>query len=635
MSAILFPYTGLLGALALLAWAGSLYVLVRVMRKPSRPRVYLLALGLALLASMFYRMKNEYWYSSVKLDRTEEIRKQREAQKALEAEDQAEAEAEAAEQQAKEASGPDAPATPTKVKNLAAGLSFSEEAPEDLVQGGYSEATPTWRERGPKVRTLPTATNQLAKAGGTNQLAGAGATASLDAEDAGSAEANAMALEAKAEATAIYMKGAQLRVVRMVHRLSRMLNNLLLIAVWLTILWNYVVRFNAPWNTWWPLPLSGAAIDAFSPKSPAQTLRPDVEPYAPPEAFLGRAIRKGENVIYLGRRPLWASQASVPRLSLFIPWFGDHADTVWPQARAWLLRCGRAVGRTLARSLRFALNRWHRISPAWHRHVQATIRVLERMDDQVQRTLGDLSRGVARVTGRRGGRVDRETGGTTGDASVLRRLAGVGRSLGKGTVVLALALARLGARVWRNRSAGIRGLARVARGCDAAEAYLFRTVPRGLARLWKWTRALLRGLGTVGRWLGRGLITWPPQLVRYVRLLRRGERKITFVEIPLWCIPILRYGGAGLPTGSEFAFDAAWFGRYVSIVSGDAPCREMLEDMADIMSERRQSGAVAKRTLLIVWDRDEALSDALRTRLAQLAEEGNLSFLTWQRGPNG
>jgi hypothetical protein len=51
------------------------------------------------------------------------------------------------------------------------------------------------------------------------------------------------------------------------------------------------------------------------------------------------------------------------------------------------------------------------------------------------------------------------------------------------------------------------------------------------------------------------------------------------------------------------------------------------------MSERRQSGAVAKRTLLIVWDRDEVIDDALQTHLAQLAEEGNLSILTWQRGP--
>jgi hypothetical protein len=663
----LFPYTGLLGALALIAAAGSLYVLVQVMRKASRPRIYLLALGLAMLSSLFYGWSTEYWFSVVKLDRTEEMQKALADQKKAEAEALAQERAEAAERG--EEVGTDAVAPPKKTGALAAGMTFAEDSPDDLKQGGYSDATPTWREGGKKVRTLPSATNNLAGARGTNHLAGARGTnhlagargtnhlagvggtnhlggagddsASLDAdEEAEKEKAEQLAKEGAAENNAIYLKGPQLRVVNQIHRLSGMAINLLLIAVLMTILWNYVVTFNAPWNTWWPLPLSGEAIDAFSPKRPTQALRPGDKPYAPPEVFLGRALRKGENVIYFGQRPIWESMPAVPRLSLFIPWFGDHADTVWPKTQAYLLLRWQALVRMLARGARFALNHWNRIAPSWHRRVQATTRFLERMDDRVQTILGDGSRFFAQLTAtlkRRSLAPGMETAGAAARQSLPQRLACAGRSLWQGTaalaLTLALALARLGLRLWQDRGAWVQRLERLAQWMDDREAHLFRVLPHVLERLGQWARMLLRVLGVVGRWLGNGAITWPPQLVRYVRLLRRGERQITFVEIPLWRVPIIRYGGSKLPTGSEFAFDAAWFGRYVPIMSGDAPCREMLKDMADIMSERRQSGAVAKRTLLIVWDRDEVIDDALQTHLAQLAEEGNLSILTWQRGP--
>jgi hypothetical protein len=645
----LFPYTGLLGALALIAWAGSLYVLVQVMRKASRPRIYLLALGLAMLSSLFYGWSTKYWFSVVRLDRTEEIAKAQADQKKADADERARERAEAAERG--EEVGTDEGAPLPKSDALATGLTFVQDSPDDLKQGGYSDATPTWRETGKKVRTRPSATNhpagargtnQVAKVRGTNQVDGAGAdSASFDSDEAAENEkAEQLAKEGAEEINAIYLKGPQLRVVNQIHRLSAMAIDLLLIAVLMTILWNYVVTFNAPWNTWWPLPLSGEAIDAFSPKRPTQALRPGDEPYAPPEVFLGRALRKGENVIYFGQRPIWESMPAVPRLSLFIPWFGDHADTVWPQTQTYLLLRWKALVRMLGRGARFALAHWNRIAPSWHRRVQATTLFLERMDDRVQLILGDLSRFSAQLTAtlkRRSLTPGLEAAGAAASQPLPQRLACAGRSLWKGTVALALtlalALARLGLRLWQNRGAWVQRLERLAQWMDDREAHLFRVLPHVLERLGQWARMLLRVLGVVGRWLGNGAITWPPQLVRYVRLLRRGERKITFVEIPLWRVPIIRYGGAKLPTGSEFAFDAAWFSRYVPIINGDAPCREMLKDMADIMSERRQSGAVAKRTLLIVWDRDEVIDDALQAHLAQLAEEGNLSILTWQRGP--
>ncbi|MBM4164285.1 MAG: hypothetical protein FJ222_07585 [Lentisphaerae bacterium] len=650
----LFPYTGLLGALSLIAWAGSLYVLTQVMRKASRPRIYMLALGLVLLSSMLYRLKNEYWKSAVTLDRTEEIRKQMEAQKALEAEEKAEAEAEAAEQAAQTAAENGTAPPPRRTKDLASGVAFAEDAPADLTQGGYSDSVPTYLERGKQVRTIPGVTNQIAGvrgtnhvAGATNQIAGvrgtnhvAGATnapVSLDGEDQTGDEAADAAREGSTEKYTIFVKEPQYRLIQQIHRVSRLLINLLLIAVVSTILWNYVVTFNLPWTTWWPLPLSGGSIDAFSPKRPAQTLRPGDAPYAPPEAFLERAIRKGENVIYFGRGPIWASKSSLPRLSLFIPWFGDHADTVWPQARAYLLRLWHALGQRLARSVRSAMDHWNRIAPSWHRRVQATARFLERMDDHVQRILGELSRFRARQSQRPGDRLGGETAGAAAGQRFPQRLAWAGRSLWKGMAALTLILARvlppLGRRLWQERGALVRALGCLARWLDDGEAVLFRVLPRMLARLGRWIYLLLRVLCVVGAWLGKGVIAWPPQLVRYARMLRRGERKITFVEIPLWCVPILRYGGKRLPTGSEFAFDAAWFGRYVPVMSSDAPGLAMLQDMADIMSERRQSGAIAKRTLLIVWDRDEVVDTTLQTRLAQLAEEGNLSILTWARGP--
>lgn len=132
------------------------------------------------------------------------------------------------------------------------------------------------------------------------------------------------------------------------------------------------------------------------------------------------------------------------------------------------------------------------------------------------------------------------------------------------------------------------------------------------------------------------------------RAVRKGENVVYFGQSPiwegqetlprlslcglsLWRVPIFRYGAAGLPQGSECAFDAAWFGRYVVTITNDAPCREIIEDFVDILTEHRRSGARSERTLVIAWDRDETLDKPFLVEVAKLAHEANLSLFVYAR----
>lgn len=132
------------------------------------------------------------------------------------------------------------------------------------------------------------------------------------------------------------------------------------------------------------------------------------------------------------------------------------------------------------------------------------------------------------------------------------------------------------------------------------------------------------------------------------RAVRKGENLIYFGENPIWeeketlprlslfglpvtRIPIFRYGAAGLPRGSECAFDAAWFGRYVVTVTQDAPIQDMVLDFVDILTERRRSGACSEQTFVIAWDRDEALEPSFLAAMEQFSNEANLSLVIWSR----
>ncbi len=360
------PYMGLWGFRALIVWVLALVVLLVGSALRSRPRANLLALVLVLAAAYCARRNLDGWFSSIRLDRTDEIN------------------AALAEREPQE--------------GIAATVRFAEDDPEDRVEGGVARGTPAWREGGPKLRGGGVATNQVA-----------------------AVDADTPASLGEDEEAVIYMRADQLSTVRQIERGNRLAIRTLTLLILLAIIWDYAISFNSVRSTRLPLPLSSPWIDAFSAKSRALVIRPDVGKRWLPEPFLSRAVRKGENVIYFGQEPIWAGKVRVPRLSLF------------------------------------------------------------------------------------------------------------------------------------------------------------------------------------------GL------------------------PLPLLGVPILRYGAEGVPRGSEFVFDAAWFGRYVPVVTGDAPCRDMIEDIVDILHERRRSGASSDRTLVIAWDRDEELDKPFLTRLAKLADEANLSVFVWSR----
>ncbi len=365
----LVPVMGEWGVRALIVWVAALAVLLFGSFIRARPKAYLLALALVVAAAFCARRNLDTWFASIRLDRTDEINA--------------------------------ALASRAPQEGLATVVRFAEDDPEDRVEGGVTRtapAVPAWREGGPKARGGGVLTNAVAEA----------------AADDGTAADPAAGGEA-----VIYMKGDQLSLVRQLERGNRLAIRVLTLLIALAILYDYVTAFNSVRSTRFALPLSGALIDSLSAKSRALMIRPDVGRRWRPEPFLERAVRKGENVVYFGQKPVWEGRATLPRLSLF--------------------------------------------------------------------------------------------------------------------------------------------------------------------------------------------------------------------GLPLRRVPLLRYGAPGQPTGSEFAFDAAWFGRYVVTVIGDAPCRAMLEDFVDILHERRRSGARARRTLVLAWDRDETLEKPFLVTLAKLADEANLSLFVWTR----
>ena len=466
MIGILNHSTGVLGAIAMIFGVMSLLALVFGTRMRRRPSAYLVALGLVIVSALCARINVEVWFDLLKLDPQDEYAAtlaRRAAEKAgdLEAtEANRKREEEAREAEAREAA--------EAKKGLAGTVRFAEDSAEDRLRGGaipvrgwtnapppgedtvkavtnklvLSAVTgvPAWREGGRKVRGGTT--NLAGKAaGGTNLAAGAAGDTNGASEFAEAAER----LKGESEVPVIYLKTAQLDLARGIEYWGRTLTNSLMFLILLAIVWDYTRAFNLPHNLRLPLPLSSFWIDDLSPKPRVLVIPPDPEEAWRPEAFLSRAVRKGEKVIYFGQKPIWEGKSALPKLYL-------------PGLRKWCVPIPR---------------------------------------------LGDL---------------------------------------------------------------------------------------------------------------------WLP-----------------LPTMQLWHVPILRYADLQLPlpAGSEFVLDAVWFGRYVAIVTGDAPCRAIVRDFVDILGERHQSGAVSVRTLVIAWDRDEELDESVLSRLAKLSDDINLSVVIWSRGKEG
>jgi hypothetical protein len=101
----------------------------------------------------------------------------------------------------------------------------------------------------------------------------------------------------------------------------------------------------------------------------------------------------------------------------------------------------------------------------------------------------------------------------------------------------------------------------------------------------------------------------------------------------LWSLPKLAYGLPGTPQGSEFALDAAWFGRYGVVIADEGVSRTLLADVFDLLEELRDTGAAARKTVHLMLDLPQVPSaDELRT-LIRTAGDTNVKVVVWAHEP--
>jgi hypothetical protein len=163
---------------------------------------------------------------------------------------------------------------------------------------------------------------------------------------------------------------------------------------------------------------------------------------------------------------------------------------------------------------------------------------------------------------------------------------------------------------------------------------------RWLDGLFHKTRAALMG--------GRATARLSPE--RYVQeIVMKGENFVYFGDHDpssgpllhrlrvwkwaIWSLPKLLYGAPAAPRGSEFALDAAWFGRYGVVMSGKAESAALLADMVAILLERYEAGASARVTLHLIWDLPELPPMETVAPLIRVLRETNLKLVVWPQAP--
>lgn len=280
-----FGWSGLLSALA---WLGAAVVCVLCRRHGRRERFFALALGLAILGTLFAA-----WHSArvddIRLDQSDEIRAAREAQQRdLEAQERARQknEGEVAVRFAEDAPGETvAPVNPLPGK----GVATADAAPE---------GEPAYRSGGRQKRVggkVDKASEKLARAATSGPESEAPAAVSLRLPD--------------------------YQLANVLSRANRILARLILLGVLGVLVIDYLRRFDWPAGGYGPLPLASVGLNRLEPGPLLIAWNTATE--AQLQGYLESILRKGESFVYFGDRA-GADRLRLQRLALgpwrFRPW---------------------------------------------------------------------------------------------------------------------------------------------------------------------------------------------------------------------------------------------------------------------------------------------------------------------------
>ena len=252
----LWYYFGLLGTGAVMAEIAALGLLATAALRTRRQFFLVAGLALATLGFALARV-NSARVSAIKVDRAEEMEA---ARQAMERERAA----------AAAVSG-----------NLSSRAQFAEDTPDG--------ATTSWRARGRQQREA-----------GKRQTVSAATETSL--QDTSSATKGRV------------MKEEDVFRANRYDRINLFAARAILLLLAVVLGWDYLRQFNTTFAAYWPLPISGAWLDTWQPKTRAVYL-PATGPASLPR-LLETAVRKGESFVYFGPADPWPNRTGLPRLSI-------------------------------------------------------------------------------------------------------------------------------------------------------------------------------------------------------------------------------------------------------------------------------------------------------------------------------
>lgn len=94
--------------------------------------------------------------------------------------------------------------------------------------------------------------------------------------------------------------------------------------------------------------------------------------------------------------------------------------------------------------------------------------------------------------------------------------------------------------------------------------------------------------------------------------------RLPFNRIPVEVLPV---GFDGVPLSPDFVFEELWFGRTAFVETDPGRTYRILARFSALLAERRSSGAMARRPVVLVWHRHEEVPEVFKENIRILGAD--------------
>ncbi len=109
--------------------------------------------------------------------------------------------------------------------------------------------------------------------------------------------------------------------------------------------------------------------------------------------------------------------------------------------------------------------------------------------------------------------------------------------------------------------------------------------------------------------------------------------RVAVARWPVWRLAKLDYGEPDVPANGEYTLVTASFNRCGVVAVRDADCFTLLEYIVLLLSNRRDAGAMARKTVHIIMELPQMPMPEDIEPLIQVARETNIKVAIWSHGP--